>query len=364
MIGAAPIEQLEVGAYRIPTATPEADGTYEWDSTTLVTVHALAGGKRGFGYSYGSPAVVSLIREQLAGEVIGLEAVAIEAAWAAMVRQVRNVGRPGIAATAISAIDSALWDLKAKLLDVPLVTLLGELRSSVPVYGSGGFTSYSPEQLGRQLSGFVESGMKRVKMKVGADPATDIERVRVARATVGDDCELMVDANGAYSPQQALRYAHAFAEEGVSWLEEPVSSDNLPGLRLVRERAPVGMAITAGEYGFDPYYFLAMLEAQCVDVLQADATRCLGITGFVRAAALCDAFQVPLSAHTAPSIHCHVACSVPRLIHIEYFFDHARIEQMLFEGFVPAVDGRLTPDRSRSGLGVELKSADAAKYAL
>ncbi|MGE3547282.1 MAG: enolase C-terminal domain-like protein, partial [Kofleriaceae bacterium] len=296
------IERIDVAAYRIPTDKPEADGTYAWSSTTLVAVHVAAGGHRGFGYTYGSATAVPLIRDQLAARVVGQDALAIEAIWNALVAEVRNVGRPGIASTAISAIDASLWDLKAKLLGTPLAILLGAVRDAVPVYGSGGFTSYTTAELCAQLAGWAELGIPRVKMKIGARPGDDVARVAAVRDAIGTKVSLMVDANGAYSRTDAVGKAHAFAEHQVSWFEEPVSSDDLEGLRFIREHEPSGMQIAAGEYGYDPIYFRRMLEAGAVDVLQADATRCLGITGFLAAARLCQAFGVPLSAHTAPSL--------------------------------------------------------------
>lgn len=358
------IDRLEVAAYRIPTDRPEADGTYAWDSTTLVVVHASGGGARGVGYTYGSVAAVSLIRDQLAARVTGMDAFSVEGAWNALVAEVRNAGRPGIAATAISAIDAALWDLKAKLLDVPLVRLLGEVRPAVPVYGSGGFTSYSVGELVEQLVGWAEAGITRVKMKVGTRPAEDVARVAAVREALGAETELMVDANGAYRRTEAIAKAHAFARLGVTWFEEPVPSDDLAGLRIVREHAPPGMDIAAGEYGYDPVYFRRMLEAGAVDILQADATRCLGITGLLAAGRLCQAFGIPLSAHTAPALHVHPACALTPMMHVEYFHDHVRIERMLFDGFSAPENGALRPDRTRPGIGVELKQVDAERYAI
>jgi L-alanine-DL-glutamate epimerase-like enolase superfamily enzyme len=261
-------------------------------------------------------------------------------------------------------VDSSLWDLKAKLLDVPLVTLLGAVREGVPVYGSGGFTSYSVEQLQEQLRRWVESGIRRVKMKVGREPQIDPDRVRAARQAVGPATGLFVDANGGYTRKQAMVEAERFADSGVSWFEEPVSSDDLEGLRLIRDRGPAGMDIAAGEYGYDSPYFRRMLEARAVDVLQADATRCTGITGFLQVGALCEAFGVPLSAHTAPSLHLHPCCALGRVRHVEYFHDHVRIEQMLFDGALMPVEGVLYPDLTRPGLGIEFKRKDAARFAV
>jgi L-alanine-DL-glutamate epimerase-like enolase superfamily enzyme len=358
-----PIRRIEVSSYTVPTDFPESDGTLEWDSTTLVLVHASAGGKRGLGYTYADTATARLIHDLLSKIVEGHDAMSVPVVWQAMVRRIRNLGRPGIVSMAISAVDTALWDLKARLLDLPLVTLLGAVREAVPIYGSGGFTSYSNDRLATQLSGWVEQGIPRVKMKIGRDAKADRERVRFAREAIGSEAELFVDANGAYSRKQAIGQAEAFTESDVSWFEEPVSSDDLEGLRLVRHHAPATMEIAAGEYGYEVEYFRRMLMAGAVDVLQADVTRCAGITGFLQVAALCQAHHLPLSAHTAPALHTHVCCSVVPLRHLEYFHDHVRIERMFFEGVPATVNGELRPDLSRPGMGLELKQADAERFA-
>lgn len=358
-----PIERIEALSFRIPTDFPESDGTLEWNSTTLVVVRAHAGSVTGLGYTYADTATAALVLDVLAKVVERRDAMSVTACWNAMVGRTRNLGRPGIVSMAISAVDAALWDLKARVLNLPLVTLLGAVRESVPVYGSGGFTSYSDRQLQRQLRAWVEEGISRVKMKIGRDAGADIARVRAVRRAIGHDPDLFVDANGAYSRKQALAQAQIFSDFGVNWFEEPVSSDDLAGLRLLRDRAPAGIEIAAGEYGYDLTYFQRMLAAEAVDVLQADATRCGGITGFLQVAALCQAFHVPLSAHTAPALHTHVCCAATPVRHIEYFHDHVRIERIFFDGVRRPVNGELQPDLSRPGMGLELKHADAQRFA-
>lgn len=351
-----------VSAYTVPTDAPESDGTLEWDSTTLVLVEIEAGGRRGIGYSYADVSTAVLIRDLLSKVIEGRDALDIPAAWSAMLARIRNLGRPGIASMAISAVDNALWDLKAKLLDLPLFKLLGAVRDAAPIYGSGGFTSYTDAQLREQLSGWADEGITMTKIKVGREPERDIARVGAARDAVGDDVKIFVDANGAYSRKEALCLARSFAEYDVAWFEEPVSSDDLEGLRLIRDRAPSEMDIAAGEYGYDAWYFRRMLVAGAVDVLQADATRCAGISGFLRASALCEAFNLPLSAHCAPALHAHPACASRPLRHIEYFHDHVRIESMFFDGVLKPIEGALHPDPSRPGLGLEFKHNDAERY--
>jgi L-alanine-DL-glutamate epimerase-like enolase superfamily enzyme len=360
----ATVETVTVSAFSIPTDFPEADGTFEWKRTVLVAVELAARGERGFGYTYADEATAKLVESTLAEVVLGNDVFAIPALRAAMLRKVRNLGARGIAAMAISAVDTALWDLKARVLGLPLLTLLGRRRDSIAAYGSGGFTSYPIERLERQLGDWVKQGFGRVKMKVGSDPARDPERVVAARAAVGSGVELFVDANGAYTRKLALALAEHFADQHVAWFEEPVSSDDLDGLRLLRDRAPVGMDVAAGEYGYESGYFRRMLEAGAVDVLQADATRCGGVSGFLDAAALSDAFGLPLSAHCAPALHAVLGCARERVCHVEYFHDHARIEAEWFDS-VPALHaGTLIPDPERPGLGFTLRPERAETHRL
>jgi L-alanine-DL-glutamate epimerase-like enolase superfamily enzyme len=361
----APVEGVDVSAYTVPTDEPESDGTAEWQSTTIVVVELRSGGEVGLGYTYAPAAAGTLVERILADVVVGRDAFGIGAAWDALGVALRNAGRPGIGFCAISAIDLALWALKARLLDLSLVDLLACVRDEVPIYGSGGFTSYSLDRLREQLAGWVDQGIARVKMKVSRDPASDAARLDAARRAIGDDTELYVDSNGALRRKQALAWAERFAREwGVTWYEEPVSSADFDGLRLVRDRAPAGLEIAAGEYAYVPADFRNLLVNGCVDCLQADVTRCGGITGFLRAAAVAAAFDLDLSAHCAPSASAAVCCAVPRFRHLEYFHDHARLEPLLFDGVLEPVAGMLRPDRSRLGNGLELKRADAARYAV
>jgi L-alanine-DL-glutamate epimerase-like enolase superfamily enzyme len=359
----APIQRVVARSFRIPTDAPEADGTLQWDATTLVVVEIDAGGRSGIGYSYAASACVPVIIDLLAPVIRGRSPFGIPALWGDMVVAVRNTGRRGICACAISAVDVALWDLKARLMDVAVTGLLGSCRDSVPIYGSGGFTSYSLERLGDQLGDWVSRlGCRWVKMKVGSEPEHDLKRVKVARDAIGE-AGLFVDANGAYRRKEALGFAEQFAELGVCWFEEPVSSDDLAGLRLLRDRAPAGLEIAAGEYGYEPMYFRHMLEAGAVDVLQADATRCGGYTGFLKIAALADAWGLPLSAHTAPALHLPVCSAAPRLINIEWFHDHARIEALVFDGAPKPVAGEIRVDQQRPGHGLSFKHQDASRLA-
>ena len=361
----AVVDWVRAQAYTVPTDFLEADGTATWDSTTIIVVHVGASGREGIGYTYAHPSVAGLIDGKLGPVVAGRDAMDPPGAWRAMNVAVRNLGRAGLAATAISAVDTALWDLKAVLLGLPLASLLGRYRTSVPIYGSGGFTSYDDGQLIRQLAGWVETeGCRWVKMKIGTHPERDPHRVAAAKNAIGE-AGLFVDANGAYGRRQALGLADRFAaEQDVRWFEEPVSSDDLDGLRYIRDRSPARMEIAAGEYGYTTDYFRRMLESGAVDVQQVDATRCGGVTGFMLAAALCEAYHTDVSAHCAPALHRHLGCAAPRFRHVEWFHDHVRIERMLFDGAPMPRDGEIGPDTSRPGLGLSLKRQDAQPYAV
>jgi L-alanine-DL-glutamate epimerase-like enolase superfamily enzyme len=361
----AEVDDLTASAFEIPTDEPESDGTLAWDSTTLLVAEVRAAGQTGLGYSYGHAASARLIASTLGEVVRGADPLATGAIWRRMRDAMRNIGRPGAGAIAVSAVDIALWDLRAKLLGVSLVDALPRYRTEVPIYGSGGFCSYSLHRLREQLRGWAEAGIPKVKMKVGREQAADPSRLAAARDAIGPDVELMVDANGAYSRHEARAWAARLREEWqVTWLEEPVSSDDADGLRLLREQAPPGLAIAAGEYGWELPDFRALLDAGAVDVLQADVTRCGGITGFLQVDALARSHHIPLSAHCAPAVSAHACCAVEGLAHLEYFHDHVRVERLLFDGAVDPSSGVLEPDRSRPGLGLELRRADAERYAL
>ena len=362
-LSAVKISQVDARAFTIPTDQPEADGTFAWTKTTLVIAEISAGNKTGLGYTYADACLVGLIKKTLSGILENRDALEVPGSNAALWHSVRNLGRSGLAACAISALDIALWDLKAKLLDLPLAILLGRRRDKAVIYGSGGFTSYDDKTLQRQLAGWVESdGCSAVKMKIGAQPERDPLRVQAAREAIGDKAGLYVDANGAFDPRGALRMAEALRDYAISWYEEPVSSDDRAGMAFVRGQIGPLTDIAAGEYSYTMDDVRLMLEARATDVQQVDITRAGGVTAFLQAGVLCDAFHIDLSGHCAPSAHLHAACAATRFRNLEWFHDHVRIEQMLFDGAPRAEGGVIRPDLSRPGLGLSLKEKEAEAY--
>ncbi len=360
------VEDVRVHAFSVPTDGPdgvEEDGTLRWEATTAVVVEVLAGGRTGVGYTYGDVSTAGFVASKLAPLVTGGDALAPAALWHRMFAAVRNAGRPGLGAMAISAVDIALWDLKARLLGLPLFRLLPAVHDEVPVYGSGGFTNYPHDRLADQLTGWVEQGIPRVKIKTSRHPGQDAARLSAAREAIGPDTELFADANGALSRKEALYWARRMAGEwDVRWLEEPVSSDDTAGLRLLRDQGPGRLEIAAGEYGYVLGDFTALLQAGAVDCLQADVTRCGGVTGLLQVAGLAAAHRVDLSAHCAPAASAHAFCAVERLRHLEYFHDHVRVEERLFDGVLRPVGGALRPAHDRPGLGLKVRWADAEPY--
>jgi L-alanine-DL-glutamate epimerase-like enolase superfamily enzyme len=359
------VREITTAVYKIPTDAPEADGTLAWDATTMVLARVTAGAEQGIGWTYAAAAAQSVITDMLAGVVTGRSALDVPGANEAMTRAVRNIGRPGIAATAISAVDIALWDLKSRLLGCPVTGLLGQAHDSVPVYGSGGFTSYDDDQTREQLAGWVHKDrIPRVKIKIGESWGTrehrDLERVALAREVIGPDAELYVDANGGYTAGQAVRVAGRTEEYRVSWFEEPVSSQDPAGLAAVRRKVLPDVA--AGEYSWSLADSARLIAAGAVDCLQLDVTRCGGITEFLRGSALAAAHNLQVSGHCAPNLHARVGVAVPNLRHVEYFHDHQRIERLLFDGALDPDGGALTPDPGQPGLGLSLREPDADRY--
>lgn len=360
-----PVTSLVASTYVIPTDTPEGDGTLSWNSTTMVLVEARADDQLGIGWTYAPRAAATVVADTLTDLVVGRDARDVTAIFEDACRAVRNQGRGGIAGCAISAVDLALWDLLARLHGEPLHRFLGQVERDVPVYGSGGFTTYDDRRLDEQLSHWVDvEDLSMVKIKIGEswgrNVPRDLARIAQTRTRIGPERELFVDANGAYGAAQAVRVFRECEEAAVSWFEEPVSSDDLEGLRFVRRSVTADVA--AGEYGWDVWNLRRLCSSGAVDCLQADATRCGGITGWRRAATVAAAHGLDISGHTSPHAHVHVAAATVNLRHLEWFHDHVRIEHLFFDGCLSPDGGAVTPADDRVGNGYTFRSTDAARY--
>lgn len=353
-ITGASIDAVTVAVYRFPTDRAEADGTLTWDATTAVTATVHAGNRQGLGWTYSTAAAARIVTDHLAEAITGRDVMDTAGSWSAMHRACRNLGTRGLVMQAISAVDIALWDLKARVLGIPLTDLFGRARETVPVYGSGGFTTLSDSELADQVDEWAAAGCPAMKIKIGQswgrDIDRDIARVNTFREITGPAVHLMVDANGGYTTGQARRVGADLERLGVVWFEEPVSSDDITGLGVVR--AAVRCDVTAGEYAADLYDIDRLCPV--VDCLQLDATRCGGYTGWLRGAAIAQAHNLHVSAHCAPALHAAVAAAVPNLRHVEWFIDHAHLEPLLVDGTPAVRQGTLDPHGHAPGHGMTI----------
>ena len=310
------VTALDTAVYTIPTDAPEADGTLAWDKTTMVLVTARAGGEQGLGWSYTSRAAAAVVGELLAGTVTGRDAFDVAGAAEAMARQVRNVGRPGIAAMAISAVDIALWDLKARRAKLPLWRLLGGFDPRVPCYAGGIDLDLSVEALLRQTDDNLSRGFRAIKMKVGRpDLAADVARVKAMRAHLGEGFPLMADANMKWTVEEAIRAARALQPYDLTWLEEPIIPDDVAG--HARILAAGGVPIAAGENLRSLWEFKNYIVAGAVSYPEPDATNCGGVTSFMKIARLAEAFNLPVTSHGAHDITVHLLAACPNRSYLE-----------------------------------------------
>ncbi len=345
--------RLRSSVYVVPTDGPEADGTLAWDATTVVVVEASADGTTGVGWTYSAAAAASVVDDLLAPAIADVAIDDPADASERMSRALRNVGRTGIGASAMSAVDNACWDLRAKRRGRTVAEVLGAEHMEVPVYGSGGFTTYDDARTIAQLEGWLADGAAAVKIKIGEDRGRrvdrDLDRIGLARRVVGDAVDVFVDANGAYDVAAAVQVDRAMRQDGVNWFEEPVTSDRPDLLAAVRDEAEAEVA--AGEYVWRPADAVALLDAGAVDCLQLDVTRCGGISSWLVIAETAASAGLDISAHCAPQQSLHVGAATPRLRHLEWFHDHVRVEGLLFAGTAAPEGGVLGVDGGVPGSG-------------
>ena len=354
---------------RDPDRRPESDGTLEWDSTTVVVVEARAGGETGIGYT---------LRRRRRRRTLVRRRARVESSRAAtpcasathgwpMGRGVRNAGRPGIGFDGgLGRRHRAVGPEGAAARRRRCRPARSGAHEAVPIYGSGGFCTYSLTGSESSSAAGSTQGIPRVKMKRRRATRTRTRRgsTRCARrSATRPTC--MSTPTARCARKQALAWAERFRGEwGVSWFEEPVTSDDLEGLRLLRDRGPAGLDVAAGEYGYVLADFRNLLDAGAVDCLQADVTRCGGITGCCTSAGCATPARSTSrrTARRAVGPRLHRACG--HLRHLEYFHDHVRDRaHAVRRSRSTRVDGGLRPDRSAPGLGLELKQADAEHYA-
>jgi L-alanine-DL-glutamate epimerase-like enolase superfamily enzyme len=307
-----------------------------------------------------------VIQRVLKPALVGQDPLCIEKLWDDMFWRVRGFGRKGVAFCAISAVDIALWDLKAKLFGVPLYRLLGPYTDRVPIYGSGGWTSYSEAELVREQTGYVERGIPRVKMKVAKDfghaEAEDVQRLKAVRKAVGDEVEIYVDANNGYYAKQAIGMARHLADYNVKWFEEPVLADDIAGLAAIARA--IDIPVATGEHEYTRYGFKELIAQGGADIVQPDVGRVGGVTEWMKVAHLAHAFNLPVAPHAVQLVHLHLACCTPNLKVVECLGTADETDRLWYTEFPEQRDGYWSPYPDRPGLGLELSPEAIRKYAV
>ena len=343
-------------------------GAYEDGATSIFIRIKTDEGIEGFGIADPRPAhaIRVIVERELKELLIGQDPFNIEKIWNEMFWKIRNYGRKGVAIQALSATDVGLWDLKAKALGVPLYRLLNPMYDSVPVYGSGGWTNMTEEELIEEATGFVEQGFSKVKMKVGMnfgqEEREDIKRLAAVRKAVGDDIEIYVDANMGYNVKQAIRMTRIFEEYNVGWLEEPVLADNIEGLAEVTRASDIPIA--TGENEYTRHGFKELIAKRGADIIQPDVARVGGVTEWMKVAALADSFGLQIAPHGIPEVHLHLCMAIANLKVVEYFdggWGSVGMANFFTEIPLP-VNGMWTPFPDKPGLGFELDPDAVVKY--
>jgi D-arabinonate dehydratase len=345
----------------IPPRTPGNGGRGQ----VFVHIHTDEGFE-GLGVGYYIPGVRQVIEDGLKTVLVGQDPFNTEKLWNDMFWRVRGYGRKGIAFGGISTVDVGLWDLKAKALGVPLYRLLGPYQESVPIYGSGGWTNFSEAELVAEMVGYVEQGIKQVKMKVGKDfgrsEREDILRLAAVRKAVGDDVAVYIDANNGYYAKQAIYMAREFEQHQVGWFEEPVLADDISGLAEVR--TAIDIPVATGEHEYTKYGFKELIASGGADIVQPDVGRVGGVTEWMKVAHMAHGFNLPVAPHALQLVHLHLCCATPNLKVVEYMNMALETDEIFYTEFPRQRDGMWSPFPDKPGLGLELDPYAVEKWAI
>ena len=355
------IAAIHVHLVSAPVEGGFADATRKVESLGFVIVRVLTKeGHEGIGITYnevGGEATAELIRRNIVPKLIGRDPLETEVIWQEMFHYLRGVGRKGLTYCALSAVDIALWDLKGKILDLPVYKLLGGNSTQVPVYGSGGWTSYSDDELVAEVTGMVSRGYTAVKFKVGVSGGTDlrrdVERVRKVREAVGPDIQLMVDANNCFDAARAVQLANRIREFDIFFFEEPVFADDIPGLARFRRGTDIPLA--TGEHEYTKFGVRDLLVNEAADIVQVDGARVGGYTELVKCAALTQAWNVKFAPHAMEHIHLHFAAATPNVLFLERLLIFEGISDQVFRSPLPPAQGVMEiPDLPGLGFVLDL----------
>jgi L-alanine-DL-glutamate epimerase-like enolase superfamily enzyme len=355
------IDGFVVAYYRLPLEPMGDAGHGAIDSEEIITVKLRAGGLVGHGYAYtigrGGRAVQALIEHDLAPLLAGRDTTDIHALWELMWQRLLYVGRGGLAAFAIAAIDIALWDLRGLRERKPLYRLLNSSAREIPAYGSGVDLPKSLDELLEQTQGFLKRGLPGVKVKIGKrDPREDEARVAAVRDLVGDGIDLMVDANMAWGAPEALERGRRLERFNPYWYEEPTIPEDVDGhARLVRE---LSVPIAVGESLHSAHEFRRYVDARAVEVVQIDPVTNGGITASLRALEMANAAGLKASSHYTDELSAHLLCAAKEPVYLE---KHAFALDRYLEAPQAVKNGRVRPTEV-PGTGIRFSERALARY--
>ena len=338
----------------LPLSSNLADSTHvldriEWILVDVVTDEGHTGHAHMLTFDYGPELLKGIVDTELKDLVVGQNPLLIEKIRGDCLKQVEYIGHSGVAAWGVAAIDIALWDILGKHLNSPVAFLLGACRDSVPIYGSGGWLSYSMDQLLEEVTSYARRGFKGVKMKVGSgNMKQDVERVKAVRKAIGDDLIMMVDANQGWNTHEARQFYRQVQDCNIFWFEEPIPKDDWDGYANLANALDIPLATGEREYSLSN--FREMLTRRAASVIQPDALRIGGITQWMKLARLCEAFGVRVASHFYKEIDVHCLAACPNALFLEYFpwLDALLVHPLEISAGVAKVP-------ARPGLGIEIK---------
>lgn len=338
----------------LPLKDPIADSTHtlktiDWVLVDIFAEGGLVGSSHMLTFDYGRELLRGIIDYELKDVVVGMDATLISSVWQACWNRVEYIGQSGVAAWGIAAIDIALWDLLGKSLNCPVYKLLGAHQEQVPIYGSGGWLTYSLDQLLAEATSYVQQGFTAVKMKVGShDVQHDAERVRAVREAIGPKIQLMVDANQAWTPRQAIEFSRKVQDCDLFWFEEPIQKDDHDGYRALS--TAMNIPVAAGEREYSLEAFRELLDQRALPIVQPDVLRLGGISRCLKLSHLAEAFNARIASHFYKEIDIHWMAAVNNGLFLEYFpwLDPLLVHPLEVKNGMARV-----PDRP--GLGIEFK---------
>jgi L-alanine-DL-glutamate epimerase-like enolase superfamily enzyme len=361
----------DISVHLVSTSVPPgfADSTRKVETLGYTVVRVRTDqGLEGVGITYhevGGEATKCMIDHDITPRLIGRDPLQTEAFWQEFFAYLRGVGRKGLTFCALSAVDIALWDLKGKIAGLPLWRLFGGATNEVDAYASGGWTSFSDEQLAADSAAKIARGYKWVKVKVGTEggrnPRRDLKRIRMVREAIGPEAGLLIDANNCWDAATAIQFANRVREYEIDFLEEPVFADDIPG--LARFRRGTDIPVATGEHEYTRWGVRDLVLAEAADVVQADITRVGGFTEMLKIAALTQAWNLRFAPHAMELIHMHLVAAVPNAMFVERLDIFEDLNARLFPGAPVPVNGRLRLPEG-PGLGLEpdwdfVRSAEA-----